>query len=127
MPRILGVDIPNEKRIEISLRYLYGIGPKRAKDILTATKVNPDTRAKDLTQQELSKLYEEIEKNYKIEGELKQDIFTNVKRLKDIRAYRGNRHKVGLPVRGQNTRKNARTRKGKVKLAVGGLNKKVTK
>lgn len=126
MARIVGIDIPNEKRIEVALRYIYGIGPTSATKILTATKVNPDTRAKDLTEAEISKLYEYIEQNYVTEGSLKQKNFQNIKRLKDIRAYRGLRHKAGLPVRGQNTRKNAKTRKGKG-MTVGGLKKKIEK
>jgi small subunit ribosomal protein S13 len=126
MARILGIDIPNEKRIEISLTYIYGIGPVLSKQILDATKINPDTRTKDLTENEIGKLYEYIDKNFVTEGALKQRVFQNIKRLKDIRSYRGMRHKAGLPVHGQNTRKNARTRKGKG-VTVGGLNKKLDK
>lgn len=113
MARIVGIDIPNEKRVETALTYIYGIGPKTAVKILEVTKVDGSKRSKDLTEAEISKLYEYIDKNLKVEGALKQTIFQNIKRLKDIRAYRGLRHKAGLPVRGQNTRKNARTRKGK--------------
>lgn len=126
MARILGVDIPNEKQTETALTYIYGIGHTSAKRILAATNVPGNKRAGDLTQAEIAKLYDYIEKNYTIEGALKQRIFQNVKRLKDIRCYRGIRHKVGLPVRGQNTRKNARTRKGKG-IAVGGLKQKLEK
>lgn len=126
MARILGIEIPNEKRIEVALTYIYGIGPSLSKKALAATKVNPDTRAKDLTEAEVAKLYEYIEKNYTVEGTLKQRVFQNIKREKDIRTYRGVRHKLGLPVRGQNTRKNARTRKGKG-IAVGGLKNKEKK
>lgn len=126
MARILGVDIPNEKRVDISLSYIYGIGRVSASKILAATKIDPATRTKDLTEAQISKLYEFIEKNFVTEGSLKQRVFQNIKRLKDIRAYRGLRHKAGLPVRGQNTRKNAHTRKGK-KAAVGGLNRKLDK
>ena len=122
MARIVGVDIPNEKRIEIALTYIYGIGPNTAQKILENTGVNPDTRAKDLSENDISKLYEYIEKNVIVEGNLKQRVFQNIKRLKDIRAYRGMRHKLGLPVRGQNTRKNAKTRKGRG-ATVGGLKK----
>src|SRR5262249_55240719 len=122
MARIVGVDVPNEKRVEIALTYIYGIGPTTAKKILHDTGVNPDTRAKDLSERDISKLYEYIEKNLTVEGTLKQKIFQNIKRLKDIRSYRGIRHKVGLPVRGQNTRKNAKTRKGRG-MTVGGLKK----
>lgn len=127
MARILGVDIPNEKRVVIALTYIYGIGPTTSKQILTATQISPDTRVSKLSEAEIAKLYDYIEKNIVIEGTLKQRVFQNVKRLKDIRAYRGIRHKIGLPVRGQNTRKNARTRKGRAKVAVGGLNKKLEK
>ena len=126
MARILGVELPNEKRTEIALRYIYGIGPKASKDILTITKISPDKRAKDLTNEEVRVLSDHIEKTYKVEGELKQVIFRNIKRLKDIRSYRGTRHKLGLPVRGQKTRTNAVTRKGK-NLAVGGLKRKLEK
>lgn len=126
MARILGVDIPNEKQTATALTYIYGIGHTSAKQILNATKVEGTKRAGDLTQAEIAKLYDYIEKNYTIEGALKQRVFQNVKRLKDIRCYRGIRHKVGLPVRGQNTRKNARTRKGKG-IAVGGLKQKLEK
>jgi small subunit ribosomal protein S13 len=127
MARIVGIEIPDEKQIQISLRYIYGIGPKKADQILVATGVKPETRTKDLTDVEVSKLYDYIEKNIQVEGELRQVIFRNIKRLRDIRSYRGLRHKAGLPVRGQNTRKNARTRKGKIKMAVGGLKLKITK
>lgn len=127
MARIAGVEIPNEKRIEASLRYIYGIGPTTAKRVLAATGINPDKRTKEITDAESNKIYEFIDKNLTVEGALRQTVFRNVKRLKDIRAYRGNRHKANLPVRGQNTRKNARTRKGKKRVAVGGLNKKETK
>lgn len=126
MARILGVELPNEKRTEIALRYIYGIGPKASKDILAVTKISPDKRAKDLTNEEVRVLSDHIEKNFKVEGELKQVIFRNIKRLKDIRSYRGTRHKLGLPVRGQKTRTNAVTRKGK-NLAVGGLKRKLEK
>ena len=126
MARILGVELPNEKRTEIALRYIYGIGPKASKDILAITKISPDKRAKDLTNEEVRILSDHIEKTLKVEGELKQLIFRNIKRLKDIRSYRGTRHKLGLPVRGQKTRTNAVTRKGK-NLAVGGLKRKLEK
>ena len=122
MARIIGVDIPNEKRVEIALTYIYGIGPTTAKKILADTGINPDTRAKDLSEREVSKLYEYIDKNLVVEGTLKQRVFQHIKRLKDIRSYRGIRHKLGLPVRGQNTRKNAKTRKGRG-MTVGGLKK----
>ncbi|MBL8014940.1 MAG: 30S ribosomal protein S13 [Candidatus Doudnabacteria bacterium] len=126
MARILGIDIPNEKKLEVSLSYIYGIGRPLAKQIISATKLNPNMRAKELTEDQINVIYEYIEKNFVVEGALKQRIFQNIKRLKDIRSYRGLRHKAGLPVRGQNTRKNARTRKGKG-VTVGGLNKKLDK
>lgn len=123
MARIVGVEIPNEKRIEISLTYIYGIGLTTSKQILGATNINPDKRTKDLTDDELKRLYEYIDKNIPTEGQVKQRVFQNIKRLKDIRAYRGLRHKNSLPVRGQNTRANGRTRKGRA-IAVGGLKNK---
>lgn len=126
MARIVGVDIPNEKRLEVALTYIYGIGPITAKQLLEATKLDGDTRVKDLGELELAKIYEYIDKNLVVEGTLRQKIFQHIKRLKDIRTYRGIRHKVGLPVRGQNTRKNARTRKGKKNAAVA-MVKKVAK
>lgn len=126
MARIVGVEIPNEKRIEASLRYIYGIGLTTSRKILEATNINPDKRTKDLTEAEVRRLYEYIEKNVPTEGQVKQVVFQSIKRLKDIRTYRGIRHKLGLPVRGQNTRSNSRTRKGRG-IAVGGLKNKVTK
>lgn len=126
MARIVGVEIPNEKRVEIALTYIYGIGLKTSQTILKATNINVDTRVKDLSTDELKRLYDYIEKNVPTEGQVKQKIFQNVKRLKDIRVYRGIRHKQNLPVRGQNTRKNARTKKGR-SVAVGGLKVKITK
>ena len=115
MARIAGVDIPNNKRVEIALTYIYGIGRKSANDILTATGINPDTRAKDLTEDEVAKLRDEIEKNYSVEGDLRRDVAMNIKRLVEINCYRGVRHRKGLPVRGQRTKTNARTRKGPAK------------
>lgn len=126
MARIVGVEIPNEKRVEIALTYIHGIGLPTSQVILKATNVNPDTRVKDLKDDELKRLYEYIDKNVLTEGQVKQRVFQAIKRLKDIRAYRGLRHKAGLPVRGQNTRANCRTRKGK-NAAVGGLKIKVAK
>lgn len=126
MARIVGVEIPNEKRIEVALTYIYGIGPTTAKKILKATNVNPDTRTNTLNDAEIKRLYEYIEKNVPTEGNVKQRQFQSIKRLKDIRTYRGQRHKLGLPVRGQNTRSNGRTRKGR-SIAVGGLKNKETK
>jgi small subunit ribosomal protein S13 len=124
--RIVGVEIPNEKRVEVALTYIYGIGLQTSKKILAATNVNPDARVKTLTSPEVRRLYEYIEKNIPTEGQVKQRVFQSIKRLKDIRSYRGIRHKLGLPVRGQNTRSNCRTRKGKAP-AVGGLKIKIAK
>ena len=115
MARIAGVDIPNAKRVEIALTYIYGIGRKSASDILAKTGINPDTRAKDLTDDEIAKLRDEIENNYVVEGDLRRDVSLNIKRLVEINCYRGVRHRKGLPVRGQRTKTNARTRKGPVK------------
>ena len=115
MARIAGVDIPNNKRVEIALTYIYGIGRKSANDILIATGINPDTRAKDLTEDEIAKLRDEIEKSYTVEGDLRRDVALNIKRMVEINCYRGIRHRKGLPVRGQRTKTNARTRKGPAK------------
>ena len=115
MARIAGVDIPNNKRIEIALTYIYGIGRKSANDILAATGINPDTRAKDLTDDEVSKLRDEIEANYTVEGDLRRGVSLEIKRMVEINCYRGIRHRKGLPVRGQRTKTNARTRKGPAK------------
>ena len=115
MARIAGVDIPNNKRIEIALTYIYGIGRKSANDILAATGINPDTRAKDLTDDEVSTLRDEIEANYTVEGDLRRDVSLEIKRMVEINCYRGIRHRKGLPVRGQRTKTNARTRKGPAK------------
>jgi small subunit ribosomal protein S13 len=115
MARIAGVDIPNNKRVEIALTYIYGIGRKSANDILAATGINPDTRAKDLTESEVAKLRDEIENNYTVEGDLHREVAMNIKRMVEINCYRGIRHRKGLPVRGQRTKTNARTRKGPAK------------
>ena len=115
MARIAGVDIPNQKRVEIALTYIYGIGRSSANEILAKTGINPDTRAKDLTEDEVAKLRDEIENNYVVEGDLRRDVALNIKRLVEINCYRGIRHRKGLPVRGQRTKTNARTRKGPVK------------
>ncbi|HHV52475.1 MAG TPA: 30S ribosomal protein S13 [Synergistaceae bacterium] len=112
MARIAGVDLPREKRIEIALTYIYGIGLSSARKILANTGVSPDTRVKDLTEDEIQKLQSDIERNYRVEGDLRREVASNIKRLMDIGCYRGIRHKLGLPVRGQRTRTNARTRKG---------------
>ena len=112
MARIAGVDLPREKRIEVGLTYIYGIGQKAADDILAATGVNPDTRVKDITEDDLAKLREYIDKNYEVEGDLRRSTALNIKRLIEIGCYRGGRQRKGLPVRGQRTKTNARTRKG---------------
>ena len=115
MARIAGVDIPNNKRVEIALTYIYGIGRKSANDILAATGVNPDTRAKDLTEEEVAKLRDVIESSYTVEGDLRREVALNIKRMIEVNCYRGIRHRKGLPVRGQRTKTNARTRKGPAK------------
>jgi len=115
MARIAGVNIPDNKRVEVGLTYIYGIGRTSADKILSEAQVNPDTRVKDLSEEEIARIREVIEKNYRVEGELRRIISANIKRLKEIRCYRGLRHQKGLPVRGQRTRTNARTRKGKKK------------
>ncbi|MGI6605763.1 MAG: 30S ribosomal protein S13 [Peptococcia bacterium] len=112
MARIAGVDLPREKRVEIGLTYIYGIGRTTAQQILAKTGVNPDTRVKDLTEDEVNKLREVIDKEHKVEGDLRRETSLNIKRLMEIACYRGLRHRRGLPVRGQRTKTNARTRKG---------------
>ena len=112
MARIAGVDIPKQKRVEIALAYIYGIGLSSAKKILKETAINPDTRVKDLEEQEITKLRDLIERNYVVEGDLRRSVSFDIKRLMDIGSYRGIRHRKGLPVRGQRTSTNARTRKG---------------
>ena len=115
MARIAGGDLPREKRVEIGLTYIYGIGRKSASDILAATGVNPDIRVKDLEEDDVSKLRDYIDKNFVVEGDLRRDTALNIKRLIEIGSYRGLRHRRGLPVRGQRTKTHARTRKGKAK------------
>ena len=112
MARISGVDLPREKRVEIGLTYIFGIGVKTSQEILAATGVNPDTRVKDLTEQDVNKIREYIEHNLKVEGDLRRDISLDIKRMMEIGCYRGTRHRRGLPVRGQRSKTNARTRKG---------------
>lgn len=119
MARIAGVDLPRDKRVEIALAYIFGIGIKTSQDILAATGINPDTRARDLTEDEVAKLREYIDKNHLVEGDLRREISLNIKRLVEIGCYRGRRHRLGLPVRGQNTKNNARTRKGPKKTVMG--------
>ena len=115
MARIAGVDIPNAKRIEIALTYIYGIGRKSANDILARTGIDPDKRAKDRTDEDVAKIRDEIEANYTVEGDLRRDVALDIKRMVEINCYRGIRHRKGLPVRGQRTKTNARTRKGPAK------------
>ena len=112
MARIAGIDLPREKRVEIALTYIFGIGRKSANDILKLANVNPDTRVKDLTEDQEAVLRDVIDKNYTIEGDLRREVALNIKRLTEIGCYRGMRHRRGLPVRGQRTKTNARTRKG---------------
>lgn len=112
MARIAGVDLPRDKRVEIGLTYIYGIGRPTANEILATTGINPDTRIRDLSDEEVQKLRDEIEKSHKVEGDLRRELALNIKRLIEIGSYRGMRHRRGLPVRGQRTKTNARTRKG---------------
>ena len=112
MARIAGIDLPKNKKVEIGLTYIYGIGRHAANDILRETKINPDTRVKDLTEEEVGKIRTYIEKNCVVEGDLQREVSLNIKRLQEIGCYRGIRHRKNLPVRGQNTKQNARTRKG---------------
>ena len=121
MLRLVGIDLPENKRIEVALTYIYGIGPKVAKNLLSSAKINVDTRAKDLTAQEVAKLQKLLE-GVKVEGDLRKDIRENIQRLKRISSYRGSRHSAGLPVRGQRTRTNARTLRGKRK-TIGAMKK----
>ena len=123
MARIAGVDLPRDKRIEISLTYIFGIGPTRSKEILSITGISADTRTRDLTEEEGAKIREAIDKNYRVEGDLRREEALNIKRLIEINCYRGKRHRMGLPVRGQKTKTNARTRKGP-KRTVGAKKKK---
>lgn len=124
MARLAGVDLPRDKRIEIALTYIFGVGPAIAKQIITATGIDPNTRVKDLTEEEEQKLRVELENNHNVEGDLRREIAMSIKRLMDIGCYRGIRHRQGLPVRGQRTKTNARTRKGPKRTAAG--KKKVT-
>lgn len=119
MARIAGVDLPREKRVEVALTYIFGIGLPTSQKILAETGINPDTRVRDLTEDEIARLREVIDKNYKVEGDLRREIALNIKRLIEIGCYRGIRHRRGLPVRGQRTKTNARTRKGPRKTVAG--------
>ena len=119
MARIAGVDIPNEKRIKISLRYVFGIGPHQARRVIEAVGLDPEKKTRDLTEEEVTRINGELEKNHVVEGQLRRQTISNIARLKDIRSYRGLRHIRGLPVRGQQTQANARTRKGPKKTVAG--------
>ena len=125
MARIAGVDVPREKRVEVSLTYIYGIGPTRAREILARTGVHPDTRVRDLTDEEVIRLRSDIDANLEVEGELRRDVAQDIKRKMEINSYQGVRHRRGLPVHGQRTHTNARTRKGPKKTVAG--KKKVRK
>ena len=119
MARISGVDLPREKRVEIGLTYIYGIGKSKSQEIIKKTGINPDTRVRDLTDDEVAKLRDIIDKEYVVEGDVRREVSLNIKRLMEIGCYRGRRHKMGLPVRGQRTKTNARTRKGPAKTVAG--------
>jgi len=119
MARIAGVDIPRDKRVEIALTYIYGIGPTRSKQILASTRINPDTRVRELTEDEMHRLREVIDKQYMVEGDLRREVALNIKRLTEIGSYRGLRHRRNLPVHGQRTRTNARTKRGARKTVAG--------
>lgn len=119
MARIAGVDIPRDKRVDIGLRYIYGIGPTTARQIVERTRINPATRVRDLTEEEISRLREIIDKEFKVEGDLRREVNLNIKRLIEIGCYRGIRHRRGLPVHGQRTRTNARTKRGARKTVAG--------
>lgn len=119
MARIAGVDLPRDKRIEVALTYIFGIGLKTSQDILVKTHINPDTRTRDLTEDEVARLREEIDRNRQVEGDLRRQISMNIKRLIEIGSYRGIRHRRGLPLRGQRTKTNARTRRGAKRTVAG--------
>ena len=122
MARLAGVDLPREKRLEVALTYIYGIGLKTSQNLLAATGINPDTRVRELTDDEVNRLREIIDRDHRVEGDLRREVAMNIKRLMDIGSYRGLRHRRGMPVRGQRTRTNARTRRGP-KRAIGGRRK----
>lgn len=119
MARIAGVDLPREKRIEVALTYIFGIGPHKASQIIQRTRLNADTRTRDLTEEEIGRLREEIDRNHQVEGDLRREVSMNIKRLIEIGSYRGIRHRRGLPLRGQRTKTNARTRRGAKKTVAG--------
>ena len=118
MARISGVDLPREKRVEAGLQYIFGVGPHRAGLLLKSTNINPDLRVRELTEEQVSALQNAIQANFKVEGDLRREVTLSIKRMMDINCYRGQRHKKGLPLRGQRTRTNARTRKGPRRMAV---------
>jgi small subunit ribosomal protein S13 len=126
MARIAGVDIPRNKKIEVSIRYIYGIGASNGLDILRKANVNPEIRVRDLTEEEVNRIREIVEREYRVEGDLRREIQLNIKRLMDIACYRGLRHRKGMPLRGQRTRTNARTRRGRKGQAIG-IKKKAKK
>jgi len=126
MARVAGVDLPRDKRIEVGITYIYGIGPSTSKKILTSTAISPDTRVRDLTEEEIGRLREVIDREYVVEGDLRREVNLNIKRLIEIGCYRGKRHRAGLPVRGQRTRTNARTRRTGPRRTIAGK-KKATK
>ncbi len=126
MARIAGVDIPRNKKIEIAITYIYGIGRSNGVDVIRKAQVNPDTRVRDLTEEEVSRLREVVDREYRVEGDLRREVQMNIKRLMDIGCYRGLRHRKGMPVRGQRTRTNARTRRGRKGQAIG-IKKKARK
>ncbi len=119
MPRIAGIDVPDRKKIYFALQYIHGIGPKFAGDILAEATINPDTRANELNEQQIAQINAIIDSTYLVEGALRRQVSQNIQRLKDVKSYRGDRHRKGLPVRGQRTRCNARTRKGRKKTVAG--------
>jgi small subunit ribosomal protein S13 len=119
MPRIAGVDLPRDKRAEIALTYIFGIGVSRSREILAKAEINPDTRMKDMTEDEAARINDIVQRDYMVEGDLRREVQSNIKRLIEIGTYRGMRHRRGLPVRGQRTRTNARTRKGRAKTVAG--------
>lgn len=126
MARIAGVNIPTDKRVEVALTYIFGVGLTRSQKILSATKINPDTRVKDLTEGEIGRIREVLEKNYKVEGDLRREVTLNIARLKEVGSYRGTRHKLGLPAHGQRTKTNSRTKRGGKRVTVGSGRKKAS-
>ena len=126
MARVAGVNIPDEKRVEIALTYIYGIGLSRSQELLRQAQISPDTRVKNLNENELNRIRELLEKNFKIEGDLRRELVQNISRLKEIGSYRGLRHKLGLPARGQRTKTNSRTKRGGRRVTVGSGRKKAS-